>query len=725
MKRILIAATATLAIIGCSEDLPLDRGEGSRSEIVAFSTDRDTRGTPVEDVSQLDDIGTFGYHTGQSSWTEASLPNRMYNRRLYRDGSAWKYEGTPVGWDGDAISDKFTFYAYAPYATADNGIVVNDTSAGGIPSLTYTVPTDVTKQPDLMVAVPRVDIVKPASGYVSLDMRHALTTVGFQVAGNGERITGLSISGVSMAGTLKLNDSDIEWSDLAPATESDFSASINFDEGEDYFTATPTMSTDLMKGNGYLMMIPQIFDEDAMLTISYADGTSIEIDINPHVWLPGKKVIYEVTIVQGGAIVVEPANITMPYAASRSVMIVECSTSQGTSAPSLEWTLSTSAPWLTLSFDSDGTNAGPTLSGAGTQTVYVFVTQNTTGSNRTATIALNGGDNVVTTVVQNNSAAQSFARSNIVMYIDGNGNKILTFAEKEADHTQPKEVTYYDASSGSTVTGTVPAIAANVQGLHFRWGSLVAVTGNSSDNPAFNGGTSGVYPSHVVFWPAEYAPNITGSWNFSENPIATNHIPYADDIGANPYGSNSDGFVVDAFAGYPGGTGPGYDKANGKGDICRYISDMGWVSGKWRMPTTSEIITLLSETPGEYSYIGRVLGTWNYTDRITGTGQGRKYGYATVGSVRVVGKGVTGYELASNSLPNPGPAKVVFPAGGYRISASGGLIAVGYYANYWASTPGNGSGVAYELDYNSTSNYHSYNMSTRANGFSVRCVQVQ
>ncbi len=719
MKRMFIFAAA-LVMAGCSGDLPLDPGTGALSDIVAFSTGTATRGTPVDDVSELTDIGTFGYYTGQSGWTAASLPNRMFNRRLYRDGAAWRYDGDPVAWNGSAASDRFTFYAYAPYATADNGIVVQgDDTSGGIPTLTYTVPTDVTKQPDLMVAVPRIDITKPASGFVSLDMQHALTTIGFQVAGDGEQITGLTVSGVSMTGTLEMNGSDIEWTNLDTPPSADFTASINFDAGQNYYTATPTMSTNLMKGDGYLMMIPQILGDDAVLVVSYADGTSIDINIDPHEWLPGKRIIYELTIVQGGVIVVEPSEITMPFIASRSRITVDCSNLQGNPNPSLPWTLTTSAPWLTLSLGSDGTNASQTLDDAGSHTVYVFSTANNTGADRTATITLNGDENVVTTVRQHHSAAQGFARSNIVMVIDGNGNKILTFAETELDHTEAKSVTYYDASTSSTVTGTVPAIAANVQGLHFRWGSLVGITSDSS-NAAFNGGTSGVAPSSVVFWPAEYAPNVPGRWVFDYNGMsATGQVPYIDDT---EIGTNSVGSAQYAFAGYPGGAGPGFDAAAGKGDICRYISEMGWVKGRWRMPTTAEIAALLNETP--IGNNGRAVGSWDGAT-VTGTGSVNRYGYFSELGARLVGAGVTGFELGSNSLPNPGPRRVAFPAAGWRSGYDGRLYDPGHYAFHWSATASSFFDFAYVLDFNGYNNVHPANNFSRNNGYSVRCIMAE
>ncbi len=715
MKRILTFATAALLLAGCSED-PFGSGTDASSDAVAFTTDFATRGTPLDDASRLADLGTFGYYTGQSLWTDASLPELMFNQRLYRDGAAWKYDGVePVAWPRGVISDRYTFFAYAPYASSDNGIVINgDASRGGIPTLSYTVPADITKQPDLMVAIPRVNIIKPANGHVSLTMEHALTTIGFQVAGDGERITGLSVSGVSMTGTLQMDGSNIEWTGLDTPPAADFSASIHFDAGENYYTATPVMSTDLMKGDGYLMMIPQTLGDDAAIVISYADGTSAEINIDPHEWLPGKKIIYELTLVQGGVILVEPSEVVMPFGASMRRISVECSNLRGDPHPSLPWTLTTNQSWLTLSLSPDGrAGAGQTLSGMGTQTVYLFSSANGTGTDRPAVITLDGTENVVADVRQLYSAAQGFARSNIVMFIDGNGNKILTFAENEIDHTSPKSVTYHDASSGTTVTDFVPAIPANVQGLHFRWGSLVGITSNSTGGTPFN-------TSHVVFWPSEYAR--AGTWVFSNDTSAPGRIPYADgpDVGANPDGDSA-GYGFDAFAGYPGGEGPGFDKAAAKGDICRYISDMGWVRGKWRMPTTAEIIGLLDETPAWLGYNGRAVGFWDGSERIINTGQNNQYGYFPLLSVRLVGKGVTGNELASNSLPNPGPAKVVFPAAGNRDSSDGGLSSVSYYAHLWSATP-EGSTTARELFYNDWGNYHSYYQALRTNGFSVRCV---
>ncbi|MCE9235541.1 hypothetical protein, partial [Bacteroides ovatus] len=66
------------------------------------------------------------------------------------------------------------------------------------------------------------------------------------------------------------------------------------------------------------------------------------------------------------------------------------------------------------------------------------------------------------------------------------------------------------------------------------------------------------------------------------------NIPYISET-TGKFGTH--GTDEDDFAGYDGGSntnGPGFNASTNKGDICRYISDRGWVQGKWRLPTSDE-----------------------------------------------------------------------------------------------------------------------------------------
>ncbi|MFR4025587.1 MAG: fimbrillin family protein [Alistipes indistinctus] len=88
-----------------------------------------------------------------------------------------------------------SFFAYSPHAAAANGITPNVTT--GIPTISYTVPTNCSDQPDLMVAALVADRNKTNNGSapVNFQMRHALTCIGFKASGNGQQITKLEIQG--------------------------------------------------------------------------------------------------------------------------------------------------------------------------------------------------------------------------------------------------------------------------------------------------------------------------------------------------------------------------------------------------------------------------------------------------------------------------------------------------------------------------------------------------
>lgn len=305
MKRILLLATAILTLGSCSKDPIQEVGYGA-SEVVCFTSESITRGTPVRDESQMTDIGVFCSYTGGNDWTDGDPLDKMFNRRLIRGGSGvWNYDGQPEKWNANLASDRYTFFAYAPYETADNGIVVNGSSATtGVPTLDYTVPTDVTLQPDLMVAVARKNI-RPNPNPVALQFEHALTCVGFQIAGDNDKIKGIAVTGVSVSGQLSIDGGGIVWSALGAKTDTDFSASINCDAGQNYYTATASMSTGLMKGDGYLMMIPQTLDDDAKVVITKDDDSTVEVNLNSgYVWEPGKNVDYHITLTPNGVLVV-------------------------------------------------------------------------------------------------------------------------------------------------------------------------------------------------------------------------------------------------------------------------------------------------------------------------------------------------------------------------------------------------------------------------------------
>lgn len=245
-----------------------------------------SRGTPITNESQMTDIGVFCAYTGSSDWTTAATPAKMFNTRLVRNSSnsKWEYSEPPVSWSPVNGNDRYSFFAYAPYATTQNGIVVQgNSSTAGIPSISYTTPTDVAFQPDLMTAVSRYNL-RPSTSMVSLQMNHALTCVGFSATGNGEKVVSVTISGVVNQGSLVMDGKGV-WTNLGTTTFS-VNAGINTSI---VLSSTPQ---NILTGNGYLMMIPQHLT-NATLKIVLSSNVTKTVSLNTQSdWVAGQKVHY-------------------------------------------------------------------------------------------------------------------------------------------------------------------------------------------------------------------------------------------------------------------------------------------------------------------------------------------------------------------------------------------------------------------------------------------------
>jgi len=373
-----------------------------------------TYGTPINSASQMTDFGFFCSYTGTNQWNASThIPNKMYNVKMVRNATTgfWDYAGTPVEWDNASAADNYTFFAYAPFATGANGnglTVLSAATDPGIPQLSYTVPNTVENQPDLMVATARKNI--HATGHpVNMQMKHALTAIGFEMSGDGETVVGIDISGVSTTGKLTMDAAaGISWTNLNSPTNTAFSVGLN--GGSYVLTSTPTnpLATD-----GYLMMVPQALTSTAKVKVTFNDGTNkvMELSSASPVWEAGKRVIYSISLGDGpggpggpgtgsGGISVKQESVWINHQAQTTAIEVECKKDNGSPDPTATWSLESSDPWLTLSLNANGSGASSTVNGTGSQTVYLIATQNnSTILPRTAIISLNG-KTFATNVVQ-------------------------------------------------------------------------------------------------------------------------------------------------------------------------------------------------------------------------------------------------------------------------------------------------------------------------------------
>ncbi len=250
---------------------------GFTVEVKDLLNNKKTKGTIITS-STIADFGVFGYSTNSNAWSTDATPNMFHDLKVLESNN-WN---SKKYW----VEGKNSFFAYAPYKTETNGITITSTEAtAGAPIIKYVMATDVAKQPDVLVATPALNKTKPTEGTntgVPMTFKHKLAAIGFRaIEAYGGSISSISITGIKTEGTLKIdNGAETEW-DTSKQTDV---SNLNYPAGVD-----PTAvggydcniaEVDLMKADGYLMVIPQTFNNDAKITVKFTGGEATQRVIN-------------------------------------------------------------------------------------------------------------------------------------------------------------------------------------------------------------------------------------------------------------------------------------------------------------------------------------------------------------------------------------------------------------------------------------------------------------
>ena len=243
-----------------------------------------TRGSIQTADAFYSNFGIFGYfYESTQSWTsiksDISPASSMKNLEVTRDNNSWT---TDVYWPGG--TKKATFFAYAPY-DCEGAILESNT---GAPKITYTVPSEIAKQQDLLIAKSDENIPCNGKSAVDLTFEHALTAIKFTQGddlGDYTKITSITISGVNNKGELSLDGAS--WGNLSTSTTIDNSYAISSQDG-------------ITLNNVLLLLMPQTLPDGAKLevTMSNDDGSNTKdfsADLTG-VWQKGYTVTYQLSV---------------------------------------------------------------------------------------------------------------------------------------------------------------------------------------------------------------------------------------------------------------------------------------------------------------------------------------------------------------------------------------------------------------------------------------------
>lgn len=242
----------------------------------------------------------------QKDWTANFAYNQYYSSATGTPADGGKH----LLWPSHG---NVCFFAFAPTmddfkvkSEDDGSLTLSTADYKGSPTLTYTVPTDVNKQVDLMTANTASATTAPtAPGTVNLEFSHALTAVQIKcgkdmLVGTIKEVTiaGIYGKGTHIIGSKKWElDKDFPKATYTILRDIELSAGENADQTH-VPEGTPIAGTDT--DNLTFMLLPQTLPADATMTIKFTDKATktertLSAKIAGHVWKPGTIVTYSVS----------------------------------------------------------------------------------------------------------------------------------------------------------------------------------------------------------------------------------------------------------------------------------------------------------------------------------------------------------------------------------------------------------------------------------------------
>ena len=226
--------------------------------------------------------------------TDGSLGSQLYmNETATKSGDVWQPSAIYYWPDNRQLR----FMAWAPTEAAvfeetptSPGVDANKTT------IKYTVPTDASKQHDIMAAATDY-MSNPATGAtcspVGLQFKHLCTAV---IIKTGNDIADGSIKSVKITNVRKTGTYDMTTSAWTLADETaDYSIS------PDFATAGRSDSTKIHNDDAAFMMLPQTLGAESKLEVEFHDNISgndrkLTASLNGAVWPMGKTITYRLSI---------------------------------------------------------------------------------------------------------------------------------------------------------------------------------------------------------------------------------------------------------------------------------------------------------------------------------------------------------------------------------------------------------------------------------------------
>ena len=233
-------------------------------------------------MNESSTVGSFGVSAVYSKGGANS--SLFQNEEATQNGSYW-FTSSNATWPLDG---SVSFYAYAPYNETSLSLQGSDDFVKN-KTIRYTANTDLSKQPDLIVAKSESNAFtsSTANKAVSLSFSHALTAITFSISADmiPGKVKSITVSGVYGQGDYDLSKG--KWISLAnPSSTYVIKPNVSVKAGE---------SKPLTDKTSALMMIPQKLGPDANVSMVFNDGAidkTVSFSLDSTSWDAGKHITY-------------------------------------------------------------------------------------------------------------------------------------------------------------------------------------------------------------------------------------------------------------------------------------------------------------------------------------------------------------------------------------------------------------------------------------------------
>ena len=241
----------------------------------SLATTKTSRATPITDNSFGTDK-SFNLIADQNDGA-GNYSTLIDNQAVSYTNNIWKTTNDYY-WPG--ITNKtVNFYAYYPTSISGN---ISHT-AGSSPTLSYTVPDNVSDQIDIMTATNN-NVNGNTNSSTLLTFNHIFAAIQFNIGSSGMpngTITGIALNNILCKGTYNFNGT---WTQDA-TTKKSFLQTVS---------SSTTAGTTITSGSTTFMMMPQTLRNDASITVTYSNGGTLTQSI-AGTWTAGNIYTYNIS----------------------------------------------------------------------------------------------------------------------------------------------------------------------------------------------------------------------------------------------------------------------------------------------------------------------------------------------------------------------------------------------------------------------------------------------